>query len=163
MQFSGLARRSFHTTRVALAEEAAGAAAGNFVLNFSVPRQPLLQNEEVVRVTVPGRAGVYGIAKNSPPTVSELRPGVVSIDFAEKDREVFFIPGGFAFSDKNSVDISTPEAVSLNDVDPEAVKREYEAAKAKKDAAQAGSKEAAQADIQIELYRSLAFELNISL
>eukprot|EP00500_Bicosoecida_sp_ms1_P009805 CAMPEP_0203823840 /NCGR_PEP_ID=MMETSP0115-20131106/50227_1 /ASSEMBLY_ACC=CAM_ASM_000227 /TAXON_ID=33651 /ORGANISM="Bicosoecid sp, Strain ms1" /LENGTH=185 /DNA_ID=CAMNT_0050732873 /DNA_START=49 /DNA_END=606 /DNA_ORIENTATION=- len=162
-----LARRSIATTRAALAEEAEEAHAnvdGDMLLTFAVPDKALVQKRAIFRVTVPGRAGTFGIQKRSPPMLAELRPGVVDVDFDGKGDSVqYFVPGGFAFTHAdNTVDVSAPEAVLLEDIDADLVRSEAEKAKQAKDAAASGSPEEAKAAIASEVYKALGHALGVS-
>ena len=77
-----------------MATEAEGGAAVNeeLVFNLSVPDRSLVAGKEVTRVTLPGRAGVFGVEKNMPPMVSELRPGAIMVEYTSSEKEEFFIP-----------------------------------------------------------------------
>ena len=60
-------------------------------------------------------------------------------------------------------DIVCPEAVKLDDIDSAAVQKNYEAAKAKAAAAEAGSMEAAEAMIEVEVNRAMGGALGLTL
>lgn len=115
-----LTARSIHSSSRVLADDAAASAARTELrLRLAVPSGTLVDGAEVSRVTLPGRAGTYGVEKNAPPLVSELRPGVVVVDYIDGRSDKFFVPGGFAMTHKNNMlDISTPEGVRLEDVEP---------------------------------------------
>lgn len=159
-------RRAFHVTARALADEAAEAAAGSdeLRLTLAVPDKALVDKREVSRVTVPGRAGTYGIQKKSPPSLSELRPGVVDVDFGGKEDNVkYFIPGGFAFTHAdNTVDVSAPECVLLDEIDADMVRTKSDELKAIRDANTAGSREHTEAVIGLEVYKGIGHALGIS-
>lgn len=106
-------------------------------------------------MTVPGRDGALGIEKNSPPLLTELKPGVVRVDFNDSTAsEEFFIPGGFAFKHaNNTMDVSAPEGVKLDSIDQEALRAANAEAVKALAAATAGSKAHAEAKIQLELYK----------
>jgi hypothetical protein len=75
--------RAMHASSALLADAAApaaaaGASSSGLVLNLAVPSRSLVANKVVKRVTVPGRGGVLGLQKDTPPVVAELRPGIVS-------------------------------------------------------------------------------------
>jgi F0F1-type ATP synthase epsilon subunit len=113
-------RRMFSTSVRALAEAEAGSseAATELRLNLSVPSRNLVSGAAVARVTLPGRAGTFGVEKSSPAMVSELRPGVVHVLGLDGSEQKFFIPGGFAFvHGDNRVDVSTSEGVRVEDID----------------------------------------------
>jgi len=60
-------------------------------------------------------------------------------------------------------DIVCPEAVKLDDIDGAAVTKNFEAAKAKAAAAEAGSIEAAEAMIEVETNRSMGNALGMAM
>ena len=78
------------------AETAAATPAGGKLeelhLNFAVASRTLVKNRVVTRVTLPGRGGTFGVEKNMPPTVAELRPGVVLVEYEKGEKEEFFVP-----------------------------------------------------------------------
>lgn len=159
-----VARRTVHTTRAALAEDVEDAASSEMLLTLAVPDKALVEKRPIFRVTVPGRAGTFGIQKRSPAMISELRPGVVDVDFDGKGDSVkYFVPGGFAFTHPdNRCDISAPEAVLLEDIDADLVRTKAEEARQAKDAATSGSKEEAQAAIALEVYKGIGHAVGIS-
>lgn len=149
-----------------MASEAAPAAtsSSDLVLNLAVPTKALVSGKVVSRVTLPGRDGVFGIEKNSPPMVAELRPGVIRVDFADASSEEFFVPGGFSFKHANNViDVSTPEGVKLDQIDVDALKAANSEATKARDAAAPGSVAAAEAKLALELYRILGQSLKVQL
>jgi F0F1-type ATP synthase epsilon subunit len=109
----------------------------------------------VKRVTVPGRDGSLGIEKNSPPLLTELKPGVVRVDYNDSTAsEEYFVPGGFAFKHANNVmDVSAPEGVKLDSVDADALRAANAEATKALAAATMGSKAHAEAKIQLELFK----------
>jgi hypothetical protein len=60
-------------------------------------------------------------------------------------------------------DIVCPEAVKIDDLDPAAVSANYEAAKSKMNAAVAGSAEAAEAMIEVEVNKAMGSALGMTL
>lgn len=124
-------------------------------MNFAAPHRALVAKKEVKRVTVPGRDGALGIEKNSPPLLTELKPGVVRVDYNDSTAsQEFFVPGGFAFKHANNVvDVSAPEGVKLDSVDQDALRAANAEATKALAAATLGSKAHAEAKIQLELYK----------
>jgi F0F1-type ATP synthase epsilon subunit len=99
---------------------------------------------EVKRVTVPGRDGALGVERGTPSIVTELKAGVVRVDFMDGAVEEYFVPGGFAFKHaNNSCDVSAPEGVKLDQVDTDALRAAAAEATKELAAAPAGSKAAA--------------------
>lgn len=158
--------RAFSSSALRAAEAAAPAAAASseLVLNFAVPSKPLVYKKAVKRVTLPGRDGAFGLEKNSPPMLSELKPGVVRVDYEDNTSEEHFIPGGFAFKHPNNVvDVSSPESLKLDQVDAEALKAANQEAQRAKDGATPGSKEFVEAQLSLEVYRILSQAAKVQL
>lgn len=132
-------------------------------LNVAVPHTTLVSDAEVKIVTVPGRDGMFAIEKNSPPIISELKPGMLRVDFLDGTTQEYFVPGGYVFNHaSNKCDVSVPEGVSVEDVDAERVRSELAAWGAKKAAAAAGSKDAAEADAALEVLTAVAKTVGVS-
>ena len=156
--------RAFSSTAARAADAAPAAASTELILNFAVPSKPLVYKKAVKRVTLPGRDGAFGLEKNSPPLLSELKPGVVRVDYEDNTSEEHFIPGGFAFKHPNNVvDVSSPESLKLDQVDADALKSANVEAQKKKDAATPGSKEFVEAQLSLEVYRVLSQAAKIQL
>ena len=133
-------------------------------VNVAAPEGALVNGKAVKRVTLPGRAGVFGIEKNSPPMLSELRPGLIRVDHMDGSFEEFFVPGGFAFKHKrNHMDVSCPEAAKLDQIDIDALRASNATVTKNKESAAAGSKDFAEAVLQLEVYKILAQALKVTL
>jgi len=94
------------------------------------------------------------------PTISTLKPGVVSVqEEAGGPLKKFFISGGFASMSADSVlSVSTLEAAELEDIDPDAVKvglAQYSEAysSATDDLLKS------EAEIGVEVYQSLSYAI----
>lgn len=75
-----------------------------------------------------------------------------------------YVQGGFAFiNPDNSCTVSSPEGVSLDDIDTDRVKAEADALQGVLATASKGSKEEAEAHVGLEVYKALAHSLKISL
>lgn len=164
---SRVAVRGFRVSAF-IGKEAAAPAANHkyteLTVNFAVPDKPLVGKKEAKRLTVPGRDGVIGIEKSSPPILTELRPGIVRVDFMDNSSAEYFVPGGFAFKHPNNmVDVSAPDGVKLEHIDVDALRAANRDVTAKVGSAPAGSKEAAEAKVQQEVYRILAQALKVQL
>lgn len=162
--------RALHTSTLRAAAEGAPAPAGSVLpeltLTFAVPSAPIVNKKAVRLVTVPGRGGVFGVEKSMPATLSELQPGLVRIDYADAatPAEELFVPGGFVFKHANNVlDVSSTEAVKLDQIDTDALRAAYAEASKRKEGAAATSKEAAEANIALEVYRAVAQTLKVTL
>ena len=49
-------------------------------LNFCTPHSAIYSGKEVAKVTLPGELGEFGVTVGHSPIISQLRPGVVSIE-----------------------------------------------------------------------------------
>ncbi|EGC31922.1 hypothetical protein DICPUDRAFT_92704 [Dictyostelium purpureum] len=99
--------------------------ASDDLLTFSLlsPHQTIYKDKKAQLVTLPGAKGVFGIAKNHVPKISELKPGIVQINHENGDLEKFFVSGGFAFVNPDaSCYINVIEAVPVDQLDPNEVK-----------------------------------------
>jgi F-type H+-transporting ATPase subunit delta len=96
--------------------------------------------------------GVFGVKANHVPVISQLRPGIVELH-SGAEVEKFFISGGWAYVHPTGVtDIQAVEAVTLDQVDPAAVKSALAAAQG---AQAADDFEAAVNRTAVELYSAL--------
>ena len=79
---------------------------------------------QVDMVLVPATTGDFGILPGHVPTVSQLRPGVVSVHVNDKDVKKYFVSGGFAFVHADSTaDVCAVEAVPVEHLDGDAVRK----------------------------------------
>lgn len=147
----------------AAAAETDAAFATKLKFNFSIPSQAIYAAAPVQMVIVPGASGVFGVLKDHVPTIAAMKPGVVAVQEQEGDTELkqFFVSGGFAYvKPDSSLDVQAVEAVPLDDLDPDEVKKgvaEYTAAVA----STSDEVEKAQAEIGLEVYQAMAAALNI--
>lgn len=156
--FTQVARRSFHSSKLVCADEAAAVASGDMVLNFSLPHEPIYAGKAVNLVIIPGASGEYGVTAGHTPAIAQLKAGVVEIhhEADDKDPEKFFVSGGFALTHANSVtDISAVEAVKLDDIDGAAAAAGLAESQAAFDSAAEGTAEKAEAQIGVETYQAM--------
>merc|ERR1719424_191138 len=151
--------RTLRTTAPALADEAASAGAMTFSLN--VPTKSVYSDAPVSMVIVPGGDGVFGVMPDHVPTIAELKPGIVSVQETEGgDLTKYFISGGFmSMTSESKLTVTALEALSVEDLDPEAVKTglaQYAAAyaSATEDVAKA------EAEIGVEVYQAMSYAIN---
>lgn len=161
------ATRSFTSTAAARAAVSPAAAKAGVLdeltLSLALPHRSLVANKAVLRVTVPGKDGVLGIEKNSPPLLSELKAGVIRVDYKDNTSEEFFVPGGFAFKHANNkMDVSAPEGVKLENVDVDVLRKEAGEAAKELAAAAPGSKPYAEARLALDLYKVLGQAVKIT-
>ncbi|KAL3757103.1 hypothetical protein ACHAWU_002942 [Discostella pseudostelligera] len=156
---SGILRRQLATPA-----SASAAGSGLMNLNFNLPQETLYDSTPVSSVVVPGAMGEYEVTADHVPIVAELKAGLLTIKHADGGDEKYFVPGGFSLTHEGSTtDIVCPEAVKIDDLDPAAVTANYEAAKSKANAAAAGSADAAEAMIEVEVNRAMGSALGLSL
>lgn len=73
-------------------------------------------------VTVPGATGDFGILAMHVPTISALRPGVVTVDLEDGTEKKYFVSGGYVFVHPDSTcNINCIEAIPVEDLDKEAI------------------------------------------
>jgi len=134
-------------------------------LNFNLPHETIYSGVQVSSVIVPGAAGEYGVTANHVPLVAQLKAGVLQIlHEASGEPEKYFVAGGFSLTHENSVtDITCPEAVKLDDIDGAAVSANFDVAKSKYSSAVSGSSEQAEAQVDMEVNRSMGAALGMTL
>ena len=78
-------------------------------------------------------------------------------------QEKYFVPGGFALSHENSVtDITCPDAVPVDDLDASSIASQFADAKKAFESAEAGSQNAAMAQIDMDVCRAMAGAVGIT-
>lgn len=88
--------RALRTTGARLADEAASGG-GGLTLNFNLPSKSLYSEASVEMVILPGGDGMFGVMPSHVPTITELKPGVVSVqETAGGELSKYFVSGGFA-------------------------------------------------------------------
>jgi hypothetical protein len=88
--------RSLHATGARFADDAAGGA-GGLTLNFTMPTKSLYAETAVEMVILPGGDGMFGVMPSHVPTITELKPGVISVqETAGGPLSKYFVSGGFA-------------------------------------------------------------------
>jgi F-type H+-transporting ATPase subunit delta len=95
-------------------------------LSFACPHITYFKKETVIQVNLSAEDGDMGILAGHVPTLIQLRPGALSIITGNKERprQDFFVAGGFATVNPDSeLHIAAMEAVPLDQIDSEAVKK----------------------------------------
>jgi len=151
-----VATRMLHATGARLAEGEAVA----MTFNFTLPSKSLYVESPVEMVILPGTDGEFGVMPSHVPTISTLKPGVVSVqEEAGGPLKKYFISGGFAsMSDGSVLNVSTLEAAELDDIDPDAVKvglAQYSEAYA----SATDDLLKSEAEIGVEVYQSLSYAI----
>jgi F-type H+-transporting ATPase subunit delta len=149
--------RMLHATGARLAD---ASDASTLSLNFTLPSKSIYVSAPVSLVNLPGSDGEFGVMAKHVPTISTLKPGVVSVqEEADGPMKKYFISGGFASVNEESVlSISTLEACELEDIDPDAVKvglAQYSEAYA----SATDDLLKAEAEIGVEVYQSLSYAI----
>ncbi|KAL1213955.1 ATP synthase subunit delta' [Cardamine amara subsp. amara] len=92
-------------------------------VNFVLPYTSELTGKEVDMVIIPATTGQMGVLPGHVPTITELKPGIMSVHEGT-DVKKYFLSSGFAFLHANSVaDIIAVEAVPLDHIDPSQVQK----------------------------------------
>ncbi|XWS77360.1 hypothetical protein CRYUN_Cryun01aG0254600 [Craigia yunnanensis] len=92
-------------------------------VNFVLPYTSELATKEVDMVIVPATTGQIGVLPGHVATISELKPGVLSVHEGSKVTK-YFISSGFVFIHANSfADIIAVEAVPLDQIDASLVQK----------------------------------------
>lgn len=151
--------RALRTSSARLADDAAGGD-GGLSLTFTVPTKSLYENASVEMVILPGGDGMYAVMPSHVPTISELKPGVVSVqEVAGGPLSKYFVSGGFSSVTPDSkLNVTVLEAVEIDDLDPEAVKTglaQYSAAYA----SATDDYEKTEAEIGVEVYQAMSFAI----
>eukprot|EP00899_Mesostigma_viride_P016374 jgi/Mesvir1/24738/Mv22001-RA.1 len=145
------------TTAIDLLPKAAEASAeGSKKLKFGfyLPHDIKYQSAEVDMVVVPSIKGQLGMEPGLVPTVTQLKPGVVSVH-SEGEKKDFFVSGGFAFVHPDSTaQVCAIEAFPLDHIDGEAVKKGLADATAALASAESEADKAA-AQIGVEVYTAM--------
>lgn len=146
----GIFRRSF-------ASDSASAIPEKLNLNLSAPSGSIYADKQVDMVVIPGLVGEYGVTAGHSPIMAQMKPGVISVHLErEKNVEKYFTAGGFAFTHADSTtDIACVELAKLEDLDVAVAKSGLESSKQKLSAATAGSVEATDARIELDVYQAM--------
>ena len=105
---------------------------------------------DATMVVVPGAEGDMGVLEDHAPTVSSLRPGVVSVNGTDGDDTGYFVAGGFAEITGERCVILAESATALSDLTAEAAQAAMTEAKAALDTATSeGEKKAAERKLAI--------------
>eukprot|EP00294_Goniomonas_avonlea_P014764 CAMPEP_0114554022 /NCGR_PEP_ID=MMETSP0114-20121206/7984_1 /TAXON_ID=31324 /ORGANISM="Goniomonas sp, Strain m" /LENGTH=162 /DNA_ID=CAMNT_0001739033 /DNA_START=17 /DNA_END=505 /DNA_ORIENTATION=- len=118
-----LAPRVLRAAESAAEAAPSGAIPSKLTLNLMCPHEPILTRAAVDMVIVPGSDGIFGVLAGHVPTVSELRPGVLSVHEGDKKTN-YFVSSGFAVVNPDSTaDICALEAVPVDDLDKDIIKK----------------------------------------
>jgi len=119
-----------------------------------------MMKKQASLITVPGSSGYFGIAPDHVPTVSELKPGLVSITNNDQSVQKFFVSGGFVFvHDDSTCDLSVVEAVPIEHIDPNRARQGVETY-TKMLATATDEMTSAKAQIGLEVHEAMVFALS---
>lgn len=149
--------RSLRIAKRSYADAAATIATG-LKLHFALPHETLYKNAVVTQVNLPAQSGKMGVLANHVPTVEQLTPGVVEILEEGKGSKKYFISGGFASMQPDSLlCISAVEAFPLDAFSQENITQLLN--KAKEKATSQDEKVSAVAKLQINILEDLQHSL----
>ncbi|WP_350335567.1 F0F1 ATP synthase subunit epsilon [Coralliovum pocilloporae] len=86
-----------------------------------VSPERLVLSAEVSEVVVPGSEGFFGVMKDHAPFVSTLSPGVLLAKTESGEEKKIFVRGGFAEIGSNGLTVLAEEAISVDELDAEAI------------------------------------------
>ncbi|KAI1200392.1 ATP synthase delta chain [Nemania serpens] len=133
----------------------ADAATDKIKLSLSLPHESIYTSHGVVQVNIPAESGEMGVLANHVPSIEQLKPGLVEVVEENGASKQFFLSGGFATVQPNSVlSINAVEGYPLEDFSAEAVRAQI--TEAQKVANGNGSEQdIAEAKIELEVLESL--------
>ena len=100
-------------------------------LSFSLlsPHNSILSKAEVDMVIIPGADGLFGVLPGHVPIITELKPGVVTVQ-VDNTVDRYFVSSGFAFvHPDSSTEVCALEAVNVSELDADAIRVGLEGAK----------------------------------
>ncbi|KAF9668735.1 hypothetical protein SADUNF_Sadunf14G0034500 [Salix dunnii] len=92
-------------------------------VNFVLPYASEISGKEVDMVIIPASTGQMGVLPGHVSTITELKPGVLSVHEGNEVKK-YFVSSGFAFIHANSIaDIVAIEAAPLDQIDSSLVQK----------------------------------------
>jgi len=133
----------------------AEAVSDKIKLSLALPHQSIYKSQDVVQVNIPAESGEMGVLANHVPSIEQLKPGLIEVIEEGGSSKQFFLSGGFAIVQPNSVlSINAVEGYALEDFSADAVKAQI--SEAQKVANGSGSEQdIAEAKIELEVLESL--------
>ncbi|KAJ4268788.1 hypothetical protein NW762_002856 [Fusarium torreyae] len=119
-------------------------------LSLALPHQAIYKSQDVVQVNIPAESGEMGVLANHVPSIEQLKPGLVEVVEESAGSKQFFLSGGFATVQPNSIlSINAVEGYPLEDFSADAIRAQI--AEAQKVANGSGSEQdIAEAKIELE-------------
>jgi len=133
----------------------ADAVSDKIKLSLTLPHQAIYKSQDVVQVNIAAESGEMGILANHVPSIEQLKPGLIEVIEESGGSKQFFLSGGFAIVQPNSVlSINAVEGYPLEDFSAEAIRSQI--SEAQKIAGGGGSaQDIAEANIELEVLESL--------
>ncbi|CAI5490886.1 unnamed protein product [Closterium sp. Naga37s-1] len=129
----------------------AAAIPEKLTLNLSLPHAVPFSAKEVDSVIIPATSGQMGVLPGHVASIAELKPGLLTVIEGTTETKLF-VSSGFAFVHPNSVlDVAAVDAVPLDQIDGEEVKKGLAAAHAKV-ASASSDLEKAEAQISVDVH-----------
>ncbi|KAH8910205.1 ATP synthase [Coniochaeta sp. PMI_546] len=124
-------------------------------LSLTLPHQAIFKSTDVVQVNIPAESGEMGVLAHHVPSIEQLKPGLVEVIEEGGSSKQFFLSGGFAIVQPNSVlSINAVEGFPLEDFSADNVRAQI--SEAQKVANGNGSEQdIAEAKIELEVLESL--------
>ncbi|KAK5664192.1 hypothetical protein OQA88_408 [Cercophora sp. LCS_1] len=128
----------------------AEAVSDKIKLSLSLPHQSIYKSQEVVQVNIAAESGEMGVLAHHVPSIEQLKPGLVEVIEESGSTKQFFLSGGFAVVQPNSVlSINAVEGYPLEDFSADAIRAQI--AEAQKVVNGGGSEQdVAEAKIELE-------------
>ncbi|MBR0554187.1 F0F1 ATP synthase subunit epsilon [Ciceribacter sp. L1K23] len=108
--------------------------ADNFNFELVSPER-LLLSEKVSEVVIPATEGEMTVMANHAPTMTTIKPGVVSVKLASGQVQKYVVFGGFADILPTGCTLLAESAVPLSEINRETLMKRIEAARAEIDKA----------------------------
>ncbi|MCJ1442752.1 MAG: delta subunit of the central stalk of mitochondrial F1F0 ATP synthase, atp16 [Stictis urceolatum] len=133
----------------------ADAVSDKIKLTLALPHQSIYKSQDVVQVNIPAETGEMGVLANHVPSIEQLKPGLIEIIEESGGSKQFFLSGGFAIVQPESVlSINAVEGYPLEEFSAESVRSQI--SEAQKIASGSGSaQDIAEANIELEVLESL--------
>lgn len=103
--------------------------AENFDFELVSPER-LLVSEKVSEVVIPATEGEMTVLANHAPTMTTIKPGVVSVKFASGQAQKYVVFGGFADIVPTGCTLLAESAVAMSEINRETLVKRIEAARA---------------------------------
>ncbi|VDO04091.1 unnamed protein product [Rodentolepis nana] len=124
-------------------------------LTFACPRSVFYNATNVKQVDVPGSTSAFGILPEHVPTISTLRPGVVTVYEENGSLKKFFVSSGIVtVNSDSSVQVLVEECSPLESIDPQLVRDNLAKAQSQLSSASDEQKKV-EAQIMVEAYESM--------